>query len=54
MMTKAILEYPTVLRKGKALSSALLEGGALPGDEIRRIFAEAEVPPEVVRTTWIP
>lgn len=38
--TIAILEHPIVKKKGNALSRALLDHGALKGDEVRRIFGE--------------
>jgi hypothetical protein len=43
-----LLRTRTVRKKGVALSSALLEHGALPGSEVERIFeAEAAVTPQV-------
>ena len=39
---EGLLRQPTARKKGLALSTALLEHGALKGDEVQRIFEEVE------------
>lgn len=39
---KEFLQFPSIQRAVKAISSALLERGAIPGDEVRRLVDDAQ------------